>query len=112
MSQPYSKMTLLSEEISLLGELDVRGPLHVRGRLEGVIQGRAADWIEVHLSGQIFGKINSLGPVVISGRVVGDLISNAMVILKPTATVYGNITTRKLIIEPGAFFEGEIRRME
>ena len=44
----------------------------------------------------------------IEGRVEGQLEVKEMLILKKTAIINGDITTRKLVVEEGAVFNGKI----
>ncbi len=75
------------------------------------------------IDGQIRGKMNIKGKVVIggtgvitgdifcqtlevSGQVFGNIKAGELVSLKSTARINGEIVTRKLAIEPGAVFTG------
>lgn len=78
------------------------------------------------IDGQIRGKMNIKGKVVIggsgqitgdivcqtlevSGHVVGNIHAGELVSLKSSAKINGEIITRKLAIEPGAIFTGNCK---
>ena len=44
--------------------------------------------------------------VVIAGKVSGDIIAGERVEIRPTAKVFGNLTTPILVVHKGALFEG------
>ena len=75
------------------GSLDLRGTLTV---------GPTAQ-LEANIIGE---------NIVIAGKVKGDIIAHAMIVLMPTAVVKGNISTPKLNIVEGAIFQGNCQMME
>lgn len=50
--------------------------------------------------------------VVVSGRVRGDITAHKLLVLMPTAVVYGNIAAPKLNIVEGAVFQGNCQMLE
>ena len=69
------------------GSLDTKGTLTV---------GSSAN-VEADISGE---------NIVIAGKVVGNINAATMLVLMPTASLKGNITTPKLNIVEGAIFQG------
>ncbi len=69
------------------GTLDTRGSLTI---------GKSAN-VEAHISGE---------SIIVAGTVRGDVIAKQMLVLLPTASLYGNISTPSLNIVEGAFFQG------
>ena len=44
--------------------------------------------------------------VVIAGKISGDILASKRVEIRPTAKVFGNLTTPVLVVHDGALFEG------
>lgn len=99
------------EELSAFigGSVHINGLIQCNGfaRIDGKIEGEvlSRDTIVIGEGGEIKGqlKVNNL---IIKGRVEGDIYSNGKVEIKTKGKVIGNITTPVLIMEEGAFFEG------
>ena len=70
-----------------IGNIDLDGYLQIGepGRIEGSIQ---------------------VSYALIAGEILGDVLCRATVHLSPTARVYGDITTDRIIIDEGAVFVG------
>ena len=75
------------------GTLDTRGTLTI---------GNTAT-VEAHITGE---------NIVIAGKVKGDVIAKRMLVLMPTGTLHGNISTPKLNIVEGAIFQGQCHMTE
>ncbi len=91
-----------------------------------VIEGNLSSKGDVRIEGTVKGNINVKGKVIIgntgkvtgdiicsfcdiSGTVVGKLIIAESLTLKASANYKGEISTKKLIIEPGAIFNGSCK---
>lgn len=86
------------------GVLSFGGTIRVDGRVEGEVISKdtliAGD--EAHLEGEI-----SVGTLISSGRLKGNLSATQKVHLLAPAVVEGTIKTPKLIIEDGVTFDGK-----
>ena len=78
------------------------------GIVEGDLVQQSLELLQVGKSGWVHGSISSQGPVLIEGRVDGDIKSMTKVCLSATATVSGRIICPKVEIKPRAIFEGEL----
>jgi cytoskeletal protein CcmA (bactofilin family) len=94
--------TIIGNESTVTGELNIKGTLRVDGIIEGDI---FADWVIVGESGRIRGNVKSRG-VVVGGRVEGNLEASEIVELKGKGEVTGEICTVKLAMSEGAVFDG------
>ncbi len=91
-----------------------------------VIEGNLSSKGDVRIEGTVKGNINVKGKVIIgntgkvtgditcsfcdiSGTVVGKLTIAESLTLKTSANYKGEISTKKLIIEPGAIFNGSCK---
>jgi cytoskeletal protein CcmA (bactofilin family) len=86
------------------GVLSFEGTIRVDGKVEGEVVSKdtliAGDG--AYLQGEI-----SVGTIISSGQIVGNVTANQMVHLLAPASIQGNIKTPKLIIEDGVTFDGK-----
>jgi|UniRef100_A0A7V3UZ32 cytoskeletal protein CcmA (bactofilin family) len=95
--------TVIGSETSVKGDVRVNGGLRVDGKLEGRV-----DIGDIFLAGPssfLKGDVQCRS-AVIAGRIEGDVRANETVELQTGAQVFGNITCRELVIQPGCFFQG------
>ncbi len=85
--------------------VDVRMNAHFKGSLE--FCGTLTIGEDAELEANIRGD-----NVVVSGRIRGDITACKMLVLMPTAVVYGNIAAPKLNIVEGAVFQGNCQMLE
>jgi cytoskeletal protein CcmA (bactofilin family) len=88
------------------GNFALDGPLVVEGEFRGAIECGASVTVSEH--GSVEAGIEGR-EVNIHGAVVGDITARREVVLHPTARVHGNLTAPSVVIERGAFFQGETR---
>jgi cytoskeletal protein CcmA (bactofilin family) len=86
------------------GVISFTGTIRVDGKVEGEIISKdtliASDG--AYLNGDI-----TVGTIISSGRIVGNVIATEKVHLLAPANVQGTIKTPKLIIEEGVIFDGK-----
>ena len=100
--------TLISEESQVQGNLAFHSQALIFGLVEGTVQQTGHESLRVGKTGWIRGNIESEGPVVVEGRVEGDIHSQTIIRLSPTATVRGNLHSPSIEILPGADIEGNL----
>ncbi len=100
---PVEKVIEINAEMS--GDLTFGDPvnLKINGRFTGRLdtKGTLSIGPSAHVDANISGD-----NMVIAGRVNGNVIAKKMLVLMPTASLYGDITTPKLNIVEGAIFQG------
>ena len=94
--------TIVGNESTVTGELNIKGTLRVDGVIEGDV---FADWVIVGETGRLHGNVKSRG-MVVGGRVEGNIDASEIVELKGKGQVTGEICTTKLAMSEGAFFDG------
>ncbi len=97
---------LIAENSHLTGTINLDQISHIYGKVAGTIKAAAGSLIVIKPSGQIEGKIEA-DSIIVDGFFEGELIATGKVTLSRTARVLGKIITNNLVIENGAFFEGE-----
>ena len=99
--------SIISPDLKIKGDLHCAGDIQVDGHVEGDISSRS---ITIGEAAQIHGAI-SAESIRICGSVNGQ-VKGATVTLAKTARVTGDVLHQTLSIEPGAFFEGQCRRID
>ena len=93
----------LDKGSKISGKLFFEGPVRIDGQVDGEIS--ASDAVLVGESAVITAQLKAAS-VVIAGKVSGDSIAGKRVEIRPTAKVFGNLTTPVLVVHDGALFEG------
>ncbi len=88
------------------GKLSFKDTVRIDGRFRGEIA--SENTLIVGESGEIEACIRSKN-VVISGSVDGDVIATQKVVLHKTGRVNGNIQTPSLVMEEGAWVNGQVK---
>ncbi|MDZ4715562.1 MAG: polymer-forming cytoskeletal protein [Cytophagales bacterium] len=90
----------------LEGNIETSGNIRIEGRINGNIKSRSK--IALGNSCHVDGNITAQNADV-EGTVKGRIEISEMLVLKATATVHGDISTGKLVVEPGAVFNGSCK---
>lgn len=88
---------------SITGDITCSGDIRIDGSLVGnlTVQGK----VVVGTSGMIKGEVICKNSQI-EGKIEGKISVTELLSLKSTSSILGDITTRKLAIEPGAHFSG------
>ncbi len=100
-------VSLLSSDLTVVGNLKTTGDIQVEGTVEGDIR---AHLLTVGETATIRGEIVA-DDIVVNGRVIGR-VRGLKVRLTATARVEGDIIHKTIAIESGAHFEGSVQRQE
>ena len=95
--------TLVGHGTTLDGTLNVSSSMRVDGKILGEVT--CSDSLLVGKTGVVEASVK-VKSATIGGRVVGDIEASEVVVLEGNSTVDGDVTTKKLIIEEGAVFNG------
>ncbi len=106
-TKPKSSPSLLSNDLTIKGNVIASGDIQIEGTIEGDVR---AHMLTVGESATIEGEIAD-DDVVVNGRVIGRL-RGLKVRLTATAKVEGDIVHKTIAIESGAHFEGTVQRQE
>ncbi len=87
----------------LEGNIETYGNIRIEGKVIGNIKSKSKIALgnSSHVEGNIIAQNADL-----EGEVKGKIEISEMLILKATAVVHGDIITGKLVVEPGAVFNG------
>jgi cytoskeletal protein CcmA (bactofilin family) len=94
----------------LNGELSFKDMLRINGQVGGKVFSYKGTLI-IDQSARVEAEIN-VAVCVINGIVNGDVMAHDRVELGPGAIIHGNISTRSIMIKPGAVFQGDCRMIK
>ncbi len=99
--------TIIGANTKFTGDISVEGGIRVDGKLTGELT--ATGKLAVGEHGQIESRNIECLAAVIGGKVAGDLKAPELVKLESNAVFTGSISTKVLIVEQGAVFNGNTR---
>ncbi len=88
------------------GNIETFGNIRIEGRINGNIKSKSK--IALGHSSHVDGNITAQNADV-EGAVRGKIEISDVLVLKATAVVHGDISTGKLVVEPGAVFNGSCK---
>ena len=95
--------TLVGHGTVIEGSLNISSSMRVDGKIMGKIA--CSDSLLVGKTGVVEASVK-VKNATIGGKVAGDIEADEVVILEGNSVVIGDVTTKKLIIEEGAIFNG------
>lgn len=87
----------------LEGNIETAGNIRIEGKIIGNLKSKSK--VALGHSSLVDGNVTAQNADV-EGTVKGKVEIADMLVLKSTATVHGDISTGKLVVEPGAVFNG------
>lgn len=101
-----NNVNLISTGTKVTGNIESGAGIRIDGHLKGkmIIQGKVVIGTPGQVTGDIICQL-----LEVSGKVVGNIQASEIVSLKSSASIQGEISTKKLAIEPGAVFTGSCK---
>lgn len=90
----------------LEGNIETYGNIRIEGKVTGHVKSKSK--IALGNSSQVLGNITAQN-ADIEGEVKGKIEISELLVLKATAVIHGDIVTGKLVVEPGAVFNGSCK---
>ncbi len=97
--------TIFSEGSRLIGDLSFEGSAQIFGSLEGNIEHKSPETLHIGKTAWINGNVVSNGPVIVEGRIEGNITSSTKVRILGTAIIQGDIRAPRVEVRPGAQLE-------
>lgn len=97
-------VTIISSGVVIEGKVNSNGNIRVDGTIKGDITAQGN--LTVGESGNIQGQLTG-DTVTIGGKVEGSVNAKDKLVLESKSVLKGDIVTKILVVEPGAFFEGK-----
>ena len=104
-----SAPTFMSEGTRIQGSITILSAATIHGVIEGNVVQQSVDLLQVGRTGWIHGSVECQGPLLIEGRVEGDIQCRSGVKLSATAVVTGTILAPTVDISIGAQVNGEFQ---
>ncbi|HEU5453296.1 MAG TPA: polymer-forming cytoskeletal protein [Terriglobales bacterium] len=101
-----SEVAHIGKSVLIKGELSGSEDLYFDGEIEGSID-LGSHSLTIGPNGRIRANVRAKD-VVVNGKVDGDVSGSERVELRRSALMVGNIVTRRVVIEEGAFFKGQL----
>lgn len=99
-------LSLIGAGMKVIGDIDTTGVVKVEGTVEGCI--RNARQVLLGRQGEITGDIHARD-VVLGGRVSGTIYASERVEVQGTASVFGDIQTKSIVVLEGARVNGAVK---
>jgi cytoskeletal protein CcmA (bactofilin family) len=101
--------SIIGQGCKVKGDIEIKGTIRIDGEFEGKID--APDTLIIGKSGVIKANAN-VKNAIIGGKLVGNISASNKIELQTGSHVEGDITTARLVIDEGVFFEGNCRMGE
>ena len=108
MIQEVAPPTLVAEGSRFQGDISFFSETYIFGIVEGDLYQQSFETLHVGQAGWIHGKIISRGPVIIEGKIEGNISCTSVVKLMPSAIVRGEIRAPRIDVQPGARIDGAL----
>ena len=96
----------IGKSVIIKGELSGSEDLYIDGQVEGSID-LVGNQLFIGPNGQVKANISAKG-VVVQGKLDGNIQASDRVQLQKSAIAVGDVTTRRIAIEDGAFLKGKV----
>ena len=107
MSTPTSvEFAHIGKSVSIKGELSGSEDIYVDGQVEGSIQ-LGGNNLTIGPNGRVRANISAKN-VTVGGTLEGNILASERTEFRKTAIANGDVQTKRIAIEDGAFFKGKL----
>lgn len=96
--------TIVEDDISFNGNIKIKKSFMIRGSVTGSIDSISDLVID---SNAVVNADIKAERVLVRGKVRGNVVGNKLIFVTSTGTLDGDITTEKVVLEPGCVFTGK-----
>lgn len=104
-SEATGRTLVISQGISMAGEIESCEHLVVEGKVEAALKG--ASQVDITETGEFYGTIE-IDEANIAGRFEGDITVRGRLTIQSTGMVVGSVSYKELAIEAGAVMDGTV----
>jgi cytoskeletal protein CcmA (bactofilin family) len=101
--------TIIGKGTNIEGTVNIDGATRIDGNINGKLSSN--DVVTVGATGVVKAEIKAK-TIIVGGRVEGNLIASEKVELQAKSELIGDITSKSLLIEHGAIFQGSSKMKE
>jgi cytoskeletal protein CcmA (bactofilin family) len=98
--------SMLGQGCKIKGDIELQGTMRIDGQFEGSIS--CPDTLIIGKSGVVKAEVK-VKNAVIGGRLIGNISAANKIELQSGSHVEGDISTARLVIDEGVFFEGNCK---
>jgi cytoskeletal protein CcmA (bactofilin family) len=98
--------TMIGHESAVQGTIRSEHSIRIQGAVQGEIECKRSVYVED--GARVSAKVTA-AEVMISGELDGQIFSSGRVEIKPNGKVTGEINAPSLVMQEGAFFDGQLR---
>ena len=98
--------SILGKGCKFKGTIEVEGTLRIDSEFEGVVN--CPETLVVGKTGVVKAEIN-VKNAIIGGKVIGNINASNKIELQSGSHIEGDITTHRLVIDEGVYFEGSCK---
>ena len=98
--------TMLGQGCKIKGDIELQGTIRIDGQFEGSIS--CPDTLIIGKSGIVKAEVK-VKNAVIGGKLIGNITAANKIELQSGSHVEGDISTARLVIDEGVFFEGNCK---
>lgn len=98
--------SMLGQGCKIKGDIELQGTIRIDGQFEGSIS--CPDTLIIGKSGIVKAEVK-VKNAVIGGKLIGNIAAANKIELQSGSHVEGDITTARLVIDEGVFFEGNCK---
>ncbi len=106
LNDPGAGTAHIGKSVIVKGELSGSEDLYLDGEVEGMIELHGHSLV-IGPNGRVRARIQARD-VIIHGKIDGNVQAMERVELRQSAVVVGDIVTRRIVMEEGAYFKGKI----
>ena len=96
--------SIIAQGCKFEGTIEIRGALRIEGEFKGVIS--TPESLVVGKTGVVHASVKVKNAIV-GGQFFGDIVAENKIELQSGSHLEGDITTKRLVIDEGVFFEGK-----
>jgi cytoskeletal protein CcmA (bactofilin family) len=106
MSTVSSEFAHIGKSVSIKGDLSGSEDLYVDGQVDGTIQ-LSGNSLTIGPNGRVHASISAKN-VIVGGTIDGNIQASERTEFRKTAVVNGDVQSKRIAIEEGAFFNGKL----
>ena len=106
MSTASSEFAHIGKSVRIKGDLSGSEDLYIDGQVDGTIQ-LSGNSLTIGPNGRVHASVSAKN-VIVGGTIEGNIQAGERTELRKTAVVNGDVQSKRIAIEEGAFFNGKL----